>query len=85
MFKLTKNHLAFIEQIRSLNADISADLEQKHQAYVDAVSVVNDALQEANCVVQDFNSALEDHRQALRDITDSYTSLDDVVWPTKPE
>ena len=25
------------------------------------------------------------HRQALRDITDSYTSLDDVVWPTKPE
>ena len=25
------------------------------------------------------------YRQALRDITDSYTSLDDVVWPTKPE
>ena len=25
-----------------------------------------------------------DYRQALRDITDSYTSLDDVVWPTKP-
>lgn len=24
------------------------------------------------------------YRQALRDITDSYTSLDDVVWPTKP-
>lgn len=26
-----------------------------------------------------------DYRQALRDITDTYTSLDDVVWPTKPE
>jgi hypothetical protein len=26
-----------------------------------------------------------DYRQALRDITDSATSLDDVVWPTKPE
>lgn len=25
------------------------------------------------------------YRQALRDITDSYSSLDDVVWPTKPE
>ena len=25
------------------------------------------------------------YRQALRDITDSYTSLDDVVWPVKPE
>jgi len=24
------------------------------------------------------------YRQALRDITDTYTSLDDVVWPTKP-
>lgn len=26
-----------------------------------------------------------DYRQALRDITETYTSLDDVVWPTKPE
>jgi hypothetical protein len=25
------------------------------------------------------------YRQALRDITKSYNSLDDVVWPTKPE
>jgi hypothetical protein len=25
------------------------------------------------------------YRQALRDITETYTSLDDVVWPTKPE
>jgi hypothetical protein len=25
------------------------------------------------------------YRQALRDITDSYTSLDDVVWPIKPQ
>ena len=25
------------------------------------------------------------YRQALRDITESYTSLEDVVWPTKPE
>jgi hypothetical protein len=25
------------------------------------------------------------YRQALRDITQTYTSLEDVVWPTKPE
>ncbi len=25
------------------------------------------------------------YRQSLRDITTTYTSLDDVVWPTKPE
>ena len=25
------------------------------------------------------------YRQALRDITDTYSSLDDVVWPEKPE
>jgi len=25
------------------------------------------------------------YRQALRDITKSYSSLDDVMWPTKPE
>ena len=26
-----------------------------------------------------------DYRQELRDITNIYTSLDDVVWPVKPE
>jgi hypothetical protein len=25
-----------------------------------------------------------DYRQALRDITNTYSTLDDVVWPTKP-
>lgn len=28
---------------------------------------------------------MRDYRQALRDITDYYSSLDDVVWPAKPE
>ena len=32
----------------------------------------------------DMTQAQLDYRQALRDITDTYTSLDDVVWPTKP-
>ena len=29
-------------------------------------------------------AALKTYRQALRDITNTYTSLDDVVWPEKP-
>lgn len=31
-----------------------------------------------------MTQAQTDYRQALRDITNTYTSLDDVVWPTKP-
>ena len=31
-----------------------------------------------------LSSEMTTYRQALRDITNSYTSLDDVVWPTKP-
>ena len=33
---------------------------------------------------QTMTDAMSSYRQALRDITDTYTSLDDVVWPTKP-
>ena len=29
-------------------------------------------------------TALKTYRQSLRDITDTYTSLNDVVWPEKP-
>jgi hypothetical protein len=32
-----------------------------------------------------MTQAQTDYRQALRDITETYTSVDDVVWPTKPE
>ena len=32
-----------------------------------------------------MSSDRESYRQALRDITDTYTSLEDVVWPEKPE
>jgi len=31
-----------------------------------------------------MTTAQTNYRQALRDITDTYSSLDDVVWPTKP-
>jgi len=31
-----------------------------------------------------MTAAQTNYRQALRDITNTYTSLDSVVWPTKP-
>ncbi len=31
-----------------------------------------------------MSSEMTTYRQALRDITNSYTTLDTVVWPTKP-
>ena len=31
-----------------------------------------------------MTDAQKSYRQALRDITEDYTSLDDVKWPTKP-
>ena len=31
-----------------------------------------------------ITTAMQTYRQALRDITDTYSSLDTVVWPTKP-
>ena len=31
------------------------------------------------------DSAWQTYRQALRDITDTYSDLNSVVWPTKPE
>lgn len=33
---------------------------------------------------QAMTDAMATYRQALRDITSTATSLDDVVWPTKP-
>ncbi len=38
----------------------------------------------ANSDTPDMTSEQITYRQALRDITNSYQSLDDVVWPTKP-
>ena len=35
-------------------------------------------------VPEETRTLWQPYRQALRDITDTYTSLDNVVWPTKP-
>jgi len=36
-------------------------------------------------VPDSIKTAWQPYRQALRDITNTYTSLDDVIWPDKPE
>jgi ElaB/YqjD/DUF883 family membrane-anchored ribosome-binding protein len=41
----------------------------------------NTLLAETDCTITDAQTA---YRQALRDITDTHSSLDDVVWPEKP-
>lgn len=33
---------------------------------------------------QSMSQEMSDYRQALRDITNTYSDLDSVVWPTKP-
>ena len=36
-------------------------------------------------VPEETRTLWQPYRQALRDITNTYTSLEDVVWPEKPE
>tara|TARA_B110000503_G_C7051337_1_gene372460 strand:- start:42 stop:374 length:333 start_codon:yes stop_codon:yes gene_type:complete len=36
-------------------------------------------------VTESLKTKWNPYRQDLRDITNTYTSLEDVVWPTKPE
>lgn len=61
-------------------------------ASTDEIRKVRDRLLTATDWTQGADSPLSDadktawatYRQALRDITDTYSSLDTVVWPTKP-
>ena len=65
------------------------DLEWKLQELKDARGmflrdtdwVVTKALETDQPVPDEWKA----YRQALRDITETYTSLEDVVWPEKPE
>jgi hypothetical protein len=36
-------------------------------------------------VPDDIKLAWQPYRQALRNITETYSNLDEVIWPTKPE
>lgn len=54
---------------------------ERNQKLKDSDWVVTKSL-ETGVAIPD---AWKTYRQALRDITNTYSSLNDVVWPTKPE
>lgn len=77
---------------------VAGKLERKAQADLDAEAsarALKDLRRERDMLlaqtdwwaVADRNMTLAQtaYRQALRDITNTYTSLEDVVWPVKPE
>lgn len=75
--------------------EVDEQLVATKQAELEAVIPLNMLRRERNKRLADTDWwALSDltmtpeqlaYRQALRDITDTYSSLDDVVWPVKPE
>ena len=60
------------EDLRELRAERDLLLQQTDWTQSRDVTLTNDA-------------AWATYRQTLRDITDTYSDLDSVVWPTKPE
>lgn len=54
--------------------------EERNQRLTDTDWVVVKAQETGGTVSTEWQT----YRQALRDITDTYTSLDTVVWPTQP-
>ena len=59
------------QNMASLRAERNAKLAETDWTQSRDVTLSND-------------SAWQTYRQALRDITDTYSDLDSVVWPTKP-
>jgi hypothetical protein len=66
-----KTELENAEPLKLLRVERNAKLAETDWTQGRDVTLTNDA---------DWQT----YRQALRDITDTYTSLDDVVWPEKP-
>ena len=71
-FSSNEETLTAEEQLERLRAKRNAKLAETDWTQSRDVTLTNDA-------------AWATYRQALRDITDTYSDLDSVVWPTKPE
>ena len=72
-----------MDDYNSIVSDIVAELELKQlRAKRDILLAETDWWMMPDRTATDEQIA---YRQALRDITNTYTSLEDVVWPTKPE
>ena len=71
-----------MDDYNSIVSDIVAELELKQlRAKRDILLAETDWWMMPDRTVTDEQIA---YRQALRDVTDTYTSLSDVVWPEKP-
>lgn len=82
---LTEEECAELETIRA------AQPSEADVLLNDLREVRNQKLAETDWVITmhkelgtNIPAAWKTYRQSLRDITDTYTSLDDVVWPEKP-
>ena len=89
---LETHEMEYGDKLRNVLGMTDAEAQQCH-----ATGLLNELRAErdlrlANCdwagsydVPDSIKAVYAPYRQALRDITDTYTSLEDVVWPEKPE
>ena len=69
---------------KATQLETDADLNELRKTR-DRLLTASDWTQGADSPLSESDkTAWATYRQALRDITDTYTSLDTVVWPTKP-
>ena len=90
--------LALHPQVKLIRGDIAYDADGNVVSYDEAAVTAeanmmalraerNQRLANTDWWVMPDRTATQaqlDYRQALRDITNTYTSLDDVVWPQEP-
>lgn len=69
---------------KATQLEAEADLNELRKTR-DRLLAASDWTQGADSPLSDSDkTAWATYRQSLRDITNTYTSLDDVVWPSKP-
>jgi len=69
-------------ELEAKKAEIEAELPLKElRSERDRLIAATDWWASSDLTMTDEQTA---YRQALRDITDTYSSLEEVVWPTKP-
>lgn len=70
-------------ELEAKKAEIEAELPLKElRAERDRLIAATDWWASSDLTMTDEQTA---YRQALRDITDTYSSLEEVIWPDKPE
>lgn len=73
-FKIVLEQITNVKPLEELRATRNAYLLQSDW-------IVTKSIEKGESIPQEWIN----YRQALRDITETYSNLNDVVWPTKPE